>query len=150
MAPRPERLTPEAFAPFGQVITPAGARSWPINAGSCVRFHDLAALDPGPDGRVILSLFRAQPRPEPLVLVEMERHPLGSQAFLPVGPVRWLVVVAPTDDPRATRIFEPGPGEGVLYAPNTWHHPLIVLGAPADFWVLDREGPGENCEVVPL
>ena len=109
---RVEPLTAEAFAPFGEVIE-ADARflSFPVNAGTSQRFHDLARLDPGPDGRLIVSIFRAQPRPLPFTLALLERHPLASQAFVPLNGTPFLVVVAPRGEsiaPESVRAFLAG------------------------------------------
>ena len=98
MSPRlsVEPLTREAFRPFGEVIGTEGARHFPINDGTAERYHDLARLDlTAEGGRPILSLFRAQPRGLPMRVSIIERHSLGSQAFMPLSPRPYLVVVAP-------------------------------------------------------
>ena len=93
-------LTREAFAPFGEVIEASdAAQHFTINAGNTERYHDLANIDPGPDGRVIVSLFRGQPRALPFTVHMMERHPLASQAFIPMSGKPYLVVVAPPARP---------------------------------------------------
>lgn len=146
--PRP--LTPEAFAPFGQVIEADPKTARQINAGTTTRFHALATADPGPDGRVIINLFHGLPRPRPIVMTLMERHPLGSQAFVPMQPHPWLVVVAERPEPEALRAFLLRGDQGVQYARGVWHHPLLVLAPAQDFVVVDREGPGVNYEEVVL
>jgi ureidoglycolate lyase len=81
----------------------------------------------------------------------VERHPLSSQAFLPLAPTPFLVVVAPpghTPDPGDLRAFVTRGQQGVNYARGTWHHPLIAFGRPGDFLVVDRGGDGENCDEV--
>src|SRR5215469_9326479 len=99
-----EPLTRAAFAPFGDVIELTGARHFPINGGTTERFHDLAAIDVSEaGGRAIVSVFRAQPRAWPVEIAMMERHPLGSQAFVPLGDVDYAVVVAPADR-KSTRL----------------------------------------------
>ena len=149
-----EALTPEAFAPFGDVIEASDDREhFTINAGTTERYHDLAKVEPGPEGRVILSIFRGQPRQLPFVVRMMERHPLASQAFIPMSGRPYLVVVAPTGDkPRCDqlRAFLAGPHQGVNYAPGVWHHPLLALEAACDFLVVDRKGPGHNCDEIEL
>lgn len=149
----PEPLTAAAFAPFGDVIELAGARQMPINAGTTIRFHDLAQVDVlAEGGRTLINLFRAQPRDEPVRLSLMERHPLGSQAFLPLADTPYLVVVAEDDHgrPGALRAFVSSGWQGVNYARNVWHHPLLALGAVRDFIVVDRGGAGVNLEECPL
>ena len=144
-----EPLTGEAFAPFGDVIERADAQQLLINEGTTVRFHDLATIDVGCEGgRPLISIFRATPRPSPIAIRMMERHPLGSQAFYPLAPYDWLVVVCRGDtapEPATLRCFRATGAQGVNYRPNTWHHPLLAL-QPQDFLVIDRGGPGENFE----
>lgn len=148
---RLQALTREAFAPFGDVIEPAAAtQTYAINAGSATRFHDLARIDADrDDGRPVLSLFRAQPRTLPFALTMLERHPLGSQAFVPLSPRAYIVVVAsaPSALPLA---FLARDGQGVNYRAGTWHHPLLALDAVSDFLVIDRAGPGNNCDEAEL
>lgn len=149
-----EPLTQDSFAPFGDLIhTSTASRHFMINAGNTQRYHDLADLVPGPEGRIIVSLFRALPRPLPFTISMMERHPLASQAFIPLSGQPWLVVVAPPGDaPQASglRLFVCQGDQGVNYAPGVWHHPILALDAVSDFIVLDREGPGDNCDVCTL
>ena len=148
-----EPLDAEAFSRFGDVIEArAGGPRRTINEGFAERFDDLARLDTQrQQGRPVLSVFRARPRPLPLQLRLVERHLLGSQAFVPLLPQRFLVVVAqagPAPSPTELRCFMARPGQGVNYAAGTWHHPLIALDAGGDFLVIDRGGPhaGEDCE----
>ena len=148
----PEVLSREAFAPFGDVIEASDAvRHFTINAGNTERYHDLADIDPGPDGRVIVSIFRGLPRSLPFAVEMMERHPLASQAFIPLSGRPYLVVVAPAGDPPGPadlRLFLARGDQGVNYARGVWHHPLLALDAVADFVVIDRSGPGANCDEV--
>jgi ureidoglycolate lyase len=150
----PQPLTRAAFAPFGDVIETRGSPHSAINAGFGERFHDRANIDVAADGgRPLLSILRGQPRPMPLRLTLMERHPLGSQAFFPLADRDWLVVVAAGPDPcvpDALRAFRAGGRQGVNYARGTWHHPLIVLDPDHDFLVVDRGGDGANLEEVPF
>lgn len=142
-------LTKDAFAPFGDVVTTDGAELRLINQGSTERFHDLAAIDvEDSGGRAIVSLFRGQPFAPPIDISMMERHPLGSQLFFPLGPRPFLTVVAPDEDgkPGIPRAFLCQAGIGVNYARNTWHHPLLSLEEVSDFIVVDRDGPGNNLE----
>ena len=150
---RPEPLSAATFAPFGNVIELAGAQQIPINDGTTIRFHDLAKVDVlAEGGRTLINLFRAQPRDEPVILSLMERHPLGSQAFLPLAEAPYLVVVAQDDDgrPGELRAFVTNGWQGVNYARNVWHHPLLALGVERDFIVVDRGGAGVNLEERPL
>ena len=150
----PEPLTREAFAPFGDVIQADGAASrFLINGGNTERFHDLARLEPGEGGKVIVSIFRGQPRALPFTVSMMERHPKGSQAFIPLSGRPYLVVVAPPGAMPSVdtlRVFLAAGNQGINYATGVWHHPLLALGAVADFLVMDRSGPGGNCDEVSL
>jgi ureidoglycolate lyase len=149
-----EALSREAFAPFGEVIEASEAvQHFTINAGSTERYHDLAGLDAGPAGRLIVSIFRGQPRALPFTVSMMERHPLASQAFVPLSNRPYLVVVAPPGKaPTAQdlRCFLASGQQGVNYATGTWHHPLLAIDAVSDFLVLDRAGEGPNCDEVVL
>ena len=149
MAPIPrtltvEPLTAERFLPFGEVIEARDtARQIPINQGFATRFHDLACIDVG-QGTVLVNIFRALPRTLPMQLQVMERHPLGSQAFVAMAEVPFLVVVAPPTRALAVadiRCFRAEAGQGVNYAKGVWHHPLIAIGRGCDFLVIDRGGP---------
>jgi ureidoglycolate lyase len=148
-----EPLTPAAFRPFGDVIEASEqATQYDINEGWARRFHDLARIDTGRDGgHPLLSVFRARARPLPLRLSLLERHRLGSQAFVALAPRRFLVVVAPAGpqpDAAQMRCFLAAPGQGVNYAAGTWHHPLLAIDEDTDFLVVDRGGPeaAGDCE----
>ncbi|MBF9029713.1 ureidoglycolate lyase [Rhodobacterales bacterium HKCCE3408] len=145
-------LTAADFAPFGDVLDASGGPDRMINEGLCGRFHDRARLDFGPDGRACLSIFDAVPRDLPYELTLLERHPLGSQAFLPMTEHSFLVIVAPDaggvpGDPLA---FLTAPRQGINFLRNTWHGVLTPLHAPGLFAVVDREGPGVNVEEYRL
>ena len=143
-----ETLTRAAFAPFGDVIEADGAQHFEINNGSTTRFHDLARIDVAAQrGHALVNIFRARPLPMPLTIAMVEKHPLGSQAFVPLEAAPFLVVVAPPGDtvePDDLRAFLAEAGQGVNYAPGVWHHPVIALGRETDFLVIDRGGPGDN------
>lgn len=152
MIPLPvEAITREAFAPFGEVIE-AGGAGFEVNQGTARRFHDLARIDVGGDGRPCVSVFAARARTFPLTIDFLECHPRGSQAFVPMEPTPYLVVVAPPDhvpDPRALQAFV-ARRQGVNYAAGVWHYPLIALHDDARFLVIDRVGPGDNCREHPI
>ncbi|MEJ8560680.1 ureidoglycolate lyase [Yoonia sp. GPGPB17] len=144
---QPEPLTKEAFAPFGDVLEVAGDPDKIINQGLCGRYHDRAQIDIV-DGKVGISLFNAEPRQFPIALDMMERHPDGSQAFLPMSFDPFVVIVAADADgiPGQPRAFLTAPGQGVNYARGTWHGVLTPLHAPGLFAVVDRIGPGANLQ----
>ena len=140
-------LTPDAFAHFGEVLQTDKAEIRIINGGTTERFHALASVQVS-DGEAIVSLFRGQPRGFPFAVVMMERHPLGSQAFYPLQDRSWLVVVAEDIGgiPGRPVVFLASGCQGVNYARNVWHHPLVALDTVSDFLVVDREGRGNNLE----
>ena len=138
-------LTAEAFAPFGDVLEATGTPDRIINQGLCGRWHDRAGLDFGPDGRAGISIFLAEPRTLPYRLEMIERHPEGSQAFLPMHAHPFLVIVAegPEADPCA---FLTNGAQGINLAKGTWHGVLTPLHAPGLFAVVDRIGGTPNLE----
>ena len=141
-------LTVGTFAPFGDVLTLKDTADKIINQGLCGRHHDLADLDFGPNGHAGISLFDAEPRTLPLKLDMMERHPLGSQAFLPMSEHPFLVIVAPDEGgkPGKPLAFITSAHMGVNYHANIWHGVLTPLSAPGRFAVIDRIGHGANLE----
>ena len=145
-----EPLTAEAFAPFGDVLDAGGPPDKMINAGLCGRHHDRARLDFGA-GRAGISVFDAVPRALPYRCDLLERHPEGSQAFLPLHSNPFLVIVAPDtgDGPGRPRAFLTAPGQGINLHRGTWHGVLTPLAAPGLFAVVDRIGPGANLEERP-
>lgn len=142
-------LTREAFAPFGDVLDTDWDNHFPINAGKCERYHDLTTVEAiGPNARVLISIFKGTPYTFPLKLTMVERHPLGSQAFMPLSPAPFLVVVCKDtpEGPGTPHAFVTAPGQGVNYPRNLWHGVLTPIGAPQDFLVVDRGGDGNNLE----
>ena len=142
-----EPLTAEAFQPFGDVLEADGPPDRLINAGLCGRYHDRARLDFG-DGRAGVSIFDATPRALPYVLEMVERHPEGSQAFVPMSLNPFLVIVAPDEagTPGTPSAFLTRPGQAVSFLRGTWHGVLTPLHAPGLFAVVDRIGAGVNLE----
>ena len=149
----PIPLTAEAFARYGEVIEASErARVMAINYGQTSRFHDLAHVDVADgEGHAIVSIFRGRPLDPPILKI-VERHPLGSQAFVPLSGRPYLVAVAPAGDfdPAQLTVFRAERGQGVNYAKGAWHHFLLPLEAESDFLVIDREGPGENLDELEL
>ncbi|MGA1457153.1 MAG: ureidoglycolate lyase [Arenicellales bacterium] len=144
----PKPLTATAFAHFGDVVETRSEQVIDINEGTSKRFHDLARVDVGAqEGRPLVNIFRASPYPQPLILSMMEKHPLGSQLFMPLQAFRYLVAVAPPGDSvRADdiEVFLAQGDQGVNFHPGVWHHPLLVLEQQQDFLVVDRGGAGNN------
>lgn len=147
-------LSAAAFAPFGQVlqVPVEGPAAVPraINGGNALRYDLLPQVPLTAEGGVpTLAIFRAQARSFPLAVTEMERHVLGSQAFVPLGTQRFVVVVAGAQTACAAqdlRAFVTDGRQGVVLAPGTWHHALLAVEG-GDFVVLERRGPQVDCDV---
>ena len=141
----PQPLTAAAFAPFGDLLDATGDFRL-INAGLCRRHHDRARIDVGPDlSRPGISIFQAEPRSLPYSFDLIERHPEGSQAFLPMTEHPFLVIVShgPQSPPIA---FLTNGHQGINLHRGTWHGVLTPLHAPGLFAVIDRIGTTPNLE----
>ena len=146
-----EKLTKAAFAPFGDVIEIEGAAPISINQGFADRFNTAANIDVNSEGGAVnVSIFTAIPRPKPIAIKLMERHPLGTQLFYPLQNVDWLVLVCENPLVESSyRLFQASGTQGINYARNVWHHPLIVH-TNSRFIIVDRKGPGNNLEEALL
>ncbi|TNE58988.1 MAG: ureidoglycolate lyase [Alphaproteobacteria bacterium] len=151
LLPRP--ISHDVFAPFGELIDIKTATGHAVNDGTSERLHDLCTIDTlEAGGRPGFSVFRAEARQLPLKIDMLERHPLSSQAFIPLGGEAFLVVVAPPGDtvkPSEVQAFALAGGQGINFARGTWHFPLIAL-AGGDFAVIDRIAEDENCDILQL
>ena len=141
----------EAFRPFGEVISlDTARRSFEINGGLAVRHFDIATVDVADEvERAFVSVFAARPHPDSFEIELLERHPLGSQAFFPIGRAEWVVIVAPDvpgGKPGNPVAFRPGAGQGVNFGRGVWHYPLISLTA-ANFLVVDGGIGDRNLEI---
>jgi ureidoglycolate lyase len=142
-----ELLTPQSFAPFGDVLDATGDFRL-INDGHCRRHHDRATPDFSGEttgARPGISIFQAEPRSLPYTLTLIERHPLGSQAFIPMSEHPFLVITAtsPADKPRA---FLTNGAQGINLHRGTWHGVLTPLHPPGLFAVIDRIADDPNLE----
>jgi ureidoglycolate lyase len=149
----PEALTAEAFAPFGEVIECDVGRAQTINAGTCVKFADLARLELDRDGgRAAMHIYRAIPLQAPIVVRRLERHALGTQAFFPIDNRPYLVVVAPAGllDIGRIKVFRATGNQGVNYRQGTWHHFCLALEQESRFLVVDRCSPEADCDEIEL
>jgi ureidoglycolate lyase len=146
---RPEPLTRERFAPYGDVIESSNLQANAMNEARFERFDDLCKVDVG-DGRVSISVARCRAATSLRLRVDMvERHPLGSQAFVPLTRCRMVVVVAPPGESVVAsdlRAFVTNGKQGFNYHRGTWHMPLIAFEAGHEFLVIDRGGDVSNCE----
>jgi ureidoglycolate lyase len=146
-----EPLTREAFAPYGDVVDTAGVEPQLLNQGTARKYAALATVAIA-DGDASISLFHAAPRALPLALRMIERHPLGSQAFVPMRPTRFLVVVAGSADaprPADLRAFLVSGQQGINFRAGVWHHPLTAL-EESDFLVIDRRDGQGNLDELDI
>jgi len=146
-------LTKALFDAYGQVIEKVGSHNFPINSGKCTRHHALATADIEGEGAcAIISIFAGQPYSLPHTVELLERHPLGSQAFYPLGKSPWLVIVCDDDNGRPVdpKCFMATHDQGINLKRNVWHGVLTPLLEPSDFLVVDRGGEGENLEEFRL
>ena len=147
-------LTREGFAEFGDVIEIEGRDFRWINDHSCKRYDDLAHIDVAENGgRPLISVFEGDAHTLPLQIRKLERHPLSSQAFFPLQPRPFLIVVAaqgPAPIAERIRAFSSTGTQGVNFRRNTWHHALIALERDSRFLVVDRGGEDENCEEIDV
>ena len=144
---KPIEITKANFAKYGDLISTNDINPIDINAGYAKRFDDLAELNTLEDGgKTVVSIFSALKRTFPMTVDMMEKHPLGSQAFIPMKETTFLAFVAPTgESPDINKIqaFIIPPKTGINYKPGIWHFPLIST-EDINFLVIDRKGKGEN------
>ncbi len=158
----PQPLSSEAFAAFGEVIDldanslaqNNALKVMDINQGLTKRYNALASIDAGDEGgKPIISIFHTQPIALPHQVTEMERHPLGSQAFIPLGDKPYYVLCAPEAKKvtaRDLKLFITNGRQGVNLFKNTWHHYQLVLGEASSYLVIDRQGKGSNLELAKV
>ena len=149
----PTPITKENFSKFGDMITTKDIKPLEINEGYAKRFDGIANLNTSKDnGETTICIFSALKRSFPMKIDMMEKHPLGSQAFVPMKETTFLVFVAPEGDkPNLSKAeaFIVPPGIGVNYNPGTWHFPLIAT-EDMNFLVVDRKGFGDNLKIQKL
>ena len=149
----PKPITKENFLIFGDVITTDKLKSIEINNGFAKRFDGIANLNTAQDnGVTTISIFSALKRSFPMKIDMMEKHPLGSQAFIPMKETTFLAFVAPQGDKpnlKKVKSFVIPPGIGINYKPGTWHFPLIST-ENMNFLVVDRKGSGNNLVIENL
>ena len=149
----PKPITKENFSKFGDMITTDDIKPLEINNGYAKRFDGIANLDTSKNnGETTICIFSALKRSFPMKIDMMEKHPLGSQAFIPMKETTFLVFVAPEDnklDLKKVESFIVPPGIGVNYNPGIWHFPLIST-ENMNFLVVDRKGSGDNLIIENL
>ena len=144
---KPININKSNFSTYGDLISTNDINPMDINAGFAKRFDNLADLNTSKDGgKTIVSIFSALKRTFPMTVDMMEKHPLGSQAFIPMKETIFLTFVAPHgESPKIDKMqsFIVPPKTGINYKPGTWHFPLIST-EDTNFLVIDRKGNGEN------
>jgi len=151
----PVTLDAAQFAPYGEVIEAGAAPAAAMNDASFERYRDLANVDVADGGgRVALSIARCRTAATFPHRIEMvERHPHGSQAFIPLSPFAFVVVVAlpgDTPEPAALRAFVTNGRQGVNYRKGVWHMPMIALEPGHEFLIVDRQPASGNCDEFRL
>lgn len=150
---KPLPLTRERFKPYGEVIDNSHVDAAAMNDARFERFNDLCTIDVG-DGRIAVSITTSRVATRLPYLVSMvERHPHGSQAFVPLSPCKMIVVVAPAAESVAEEelvAFETNGLQGINYAPGTWHMPLLAFDRGQRFLIIDRAADRPNCDMHEL
>jgi len=144
---KPKKITRENFSKYGDLISKNNIRPMNINNGYAKRFDNLADVNIlKNNGQTNISIFQALKRSFPMQVNMMEKHPEGSQAFIPMKETIFFVFVAPAGerpDINSLELFAISKGIGINYKPGIWHFPLIST-ENMDFLVVDRKGSGEN------
>ena len=144
---KPVKISRSNFSSYGDLISPDDINQMNINEGYAKRFDNLANLDTSKDsGKTIVSIFSALKRTFPMKIHMMEKHPLSTQAFIPMKETTFLAFVAPSgESPEIDKIqsFIIPPKMGINYKPGIWHFPLIST-ENINFLVIDRKGSGDN------
>ena len=150
---KPIPMTKENFSKFGDMISTENIKPIEINNGYANRFDDIAKIDTANNnGETTISIFSALKRSFPMKIDMMEKHPLGTQAFIPMKETTFLTLVAPEGkklEMDKIESFVVPKGKGVNYKTGIWHFPLIST-EDMDFLVVDRKGPGENLIIENL
>ena len=150
---KPKIINKENFKKFGDMITTVNIKPLEINDGYAKRYDGIANLDTKKDnGESIISIFSALKRSFPMKIDMMEKHPLGSQAFIPMKETTFLAFVAPEGtkpDLNKAEAFIIPKGVGVNYNAGIWHFPLIAT-EDMNFLVVDRKGSGDNLVIENL
>ena len=144
---KPVKISKENFTNYGDLISTNNVKPIDINNGYAKRFDNLANINTLKDqGKTIVSIFTALKRNFPMKIDMMEKHPLGSQAFVPMKETSFLVFVAPKGEKpnlRKIQSFKIPKQTGINLNPGIWHFPLIST-TNMNFLVIDRKGKGNN------
>jgi len=149
-----ESLTAESFAPYGDVIQKQGNRPLDMNSGMAKNYRALGLVNTQANkGESVISIVESQQYKLHSKLTVVERHPLGSQAFIPQSNTPFIVIVAVAGEWQGSdllKAFKTDGLQGVNYHVGTWHSPLFTPFGKMDFICIDRQGNGNNCDVIKL
>ncbi len=149
-----EKLTVEAFAPYGEVISKQQNKLLDMNGGMADNYRAVGHANTKADnGETVISIVVSKQYPIPFTMGVVERHPLGSQAFIPQSNTPFIVIVAEAGEwqgSESLKAFITDGSQGINYHIGTWHCPLLTPYGETDFICIDRQGEGNNCEVIQL
>ncbi|MBB3904000.1 ureidoglycolate lyase [Methylobacterium brachythecii] len=120
-----------------------------MNGEKALRYHALGSASvAGDEARVVISMVVSKPVSGLVEVAMVERHPLGSQAFMPLGEGRLLVIVCPDEDgrPGQPQAFVAASGQGVNYHADVWHGVLAPIDKRQSYLIVDRDGLGNNLQ----
>ena len=144
---KPKIINKKNFKKFGQIIDTSKKSYFRINNGYAKRYDNLGKIDTSSKkGKTIVSIFSAKKRQFPMKIDMMEKHPLGSQAFIPMRETYFFAFVAPKGNrPNLKKIksFKIPKQTGINLNQGIWHFPLIST-KNMNFLVIDRKGKGKN------
>ena len=142
-------LTPETFAPFGQVL---------MAHGDGPELHTFAAhMDNRRSGAAPnMAHMRVETVALPVVIDTLERHSFSNQTFIPLNGTRQLVVVCPflpdnMPDISKMAAFVATGSQAVNYNTGVWHAPRTAISGPGEF-VMFRwdDGSGADTELLKI
>ena len=144
-----EKLTNKTFTPFGDVIETKSRDYELINNNSCRKFSRLSTVKIRNNDPIAFSIFESEGKKLPIHLNFLERHPLASQAFMPLQHKQFLITVAEeyNHKPANLRAFMTDGMQGININPNIWHGVLCPVPEGGKFLVVDRLETGDNLQI---
>ena len=143
------KLNYDDFSKFGDVIDTDGHDYFEINNGMCKRFNRISEINVDDKiGQPSISIFRSKHYHLPMHLTMLERHPFGSQAFMPLHSDPFLIIVAEdiNGKPAVPEVFITNGKQGINISRNTWHGVLTPIIRECDFLVIDLSDFQPNLE----
>ena len=151
MTIKAQPLTPEAFAPFGDVLMGLDGSGAPERHEFAARFQNLRS-----DARPNLTFMRVPVKDGNIEFRTLERHPFSNQIFVPLNGTRYLVAACPTtqeDTPdfAGLQAFIVSGSQATNYHANVWHSPCVALGAPGEILMFRwDDGSPDDTELLTL